>query len=754
MGGCARPHDTRRPMSLRRTVLDVAVFAPLRQTFDYFAPSRVEDAGRIVPGCRVRVPFGRGARLGVVLGCREAWGDETRATKAVSEILDEAPVFDAEQLRLACWAADYYQHPLGEILSGMLPGEVRRGRALREASRTVWRLTAAGRELAAVSPGRAVRRYGVLQLALAGEIDSVMLAGLDFDARRVVRELEALGALERRVVPAPMSVRHVGKALEAFHPPNEDQARALAAILGQRGDFGVILLEGVTGSGKTEVYMHAMRELLAAGRQVLMLVPEIALTQALVERFQARFGGAVGVLHSGLSEHARAQAWAACRRGEIGLLLGTRSAVWAPLPGLGLVVVDEEHDVSYKQQDGLRYSARDVAVVRASRRGVPIVLGSATPSLESCLNARRGKYEAVHLRARAGTAVLPAVRLLDIRGATLDGGLSEALIRAIGECLDRGEQALLFLNRRGFAPSVICHRCGWIGRCTRCDARLVWHKEAGALHCHHCGAVHPLARPAPNHVCDGEPDLVPLGVGTERVAAALAATFPARRIARIDRDTMRGREAIQQTFDAIRARRIDLLIGTQMLAKGHDFSGITLVAVIDADSRLYSLDFRAEERFAQLLTQVAGRAGRAEMPGQVLIQTRHPEHPLFARVFGQGYEGFAAAALDEREAAALPPFVAMALIRAEAADRRHPHQFLSAAAARLRQARAHSLEVEGPVAAAMEKRADKYRAHIVLRSARRAEIAAALRAFIAAVEGLPARRRVRWSLDVDPQETL
>ncbi|MBI5617483.1 MAG: primosomal protein N' [Gammaproteobacteria bacterium] len=737
-------------MTPSRFVLEVAVFAPLRQTFDYFLPAGTDPA--IASGCRVRVPFGRGTRFGVVLACRE---DGARlATKAASEILDEAPVFDAEQLRLARWAADYYQHPLGEILSGMLPAEVRRGRAPREALRTVWRITDAGRALGATPAGRAHRRHAVLALAGAADLDAAALAALDFDARRAVRELEKLGALERVLVAVQGTAAHASAPLEPFHVLNADQERALAAVRAHFGGFGVVLLQGVTGSGKTEVYMQAMRELLAAGRQILMLVPEIALTQALVARFEARFGAAVGVLHSGLTDQARAQTWAACRRGELGILLGTRSAVWAPLPRLGLLVIDEEHDASYKQQDGLRYSARDVAVMRARQRDVPIVLGSATPSLESCLNGQRGRYETVHLRTRAGSAVLPRVRLLDIRGLKLDGGLSEALLRAIGERLARREQVLLFLNRRGFAPTVICHRCGWVGRCTRCDARLVWHKKGEALHCHHCGAVHPLSRPVPDHTCDGEPDLVPLGVGTERVAEALAAAFPGQRIARIDRDTMRGREAIRRTFEDIRARRLDIMIGTQMLAKGHDFSGITLVAVVDADSRLFSLDFRAEERFAQLLTQVGGRAGRAEAPGEVLVQTHHPEHPLFARVFGHGYEGFAAAALAEREAAALPPFHAMAMIRAEATDRRYPQQFLEAVAARLRRIAPAGLEVEGPVAAAMEKRAGKFRAQIVLRAPRRAEIAAALRSFVVAAEALPARRRVRWSLDVDPQDAL
>ncbi len=519
-------------------------------------------------------------------------------------------------------------------------------------------------------------------------------------------------------------------------------------MLAAHARFGAHLLQGVTGSGKTEVYLHAARAMLETGRQTLMLIPEIGLSEQLVQRFRQRFGTAVAVLHSELSERERALVWARARNGAVGIVLGTRSAVWTPLPALGLVVVDEEHDPAFKQEEGFRYSARDVAVMRARGAGVPIVLGSATPSLESEWNVRLGKYRRLVLPQRAGGALAPALRGVDVRGMKLVGGLGDILCAAIDERLARGEQTLLFLNRRGYAPVRMCHACGHIAQCSRCDAHLVLHQARERLICHHCGAEQRLD--APREVCCPTPDWFTLGVGTEQLEAVLRERFPRARVLRVDRDTMRRKGELERAYAAVRDRRVDILVGTQMLAKGHDFPAVTLVGVVDADSRLFAADFRAGERFAQTLLQVAGRAGRAEAPGLVLVQTHHPAHPLLQLLLRQDYDAFAAAALAEREEVGLPPCVALAVVRAEATDARAPQAFLR----RLRAVLPGGTDVEiaGPVPAPMERRAGKYRAVLMLSSRRRAALARLLNGLPEVAETLPERGKVRWHVDVDPQE--
>ncbi len=452
-----------------------------------------------------------------------------------------------------------------------------------------------------------------------------------------------------------------------------------------------------------------------------------------------------------MSDTRRADVWLRCHRGEVGVLMGTRSAVWAPLPNVGLLVVDEEHDASLKQHDGFRYHARDVAIIRAQQLGVPIVLGSATPSLESGLNVQRGKYTRLSLPQRAGAATPPTIRCIDVRGLKLRGGLSDALCRAIEQRLDRGEQSLLFLNRRGFAPVVLCHACGSIAACTRCDANYVWHKGRGLLICHHCGGQKRLTQLA---ACCEAPEQVPLGLGTEQIEESLNTLFPGRRIARVDRDSMRRRGVMEETFEAVRAGDVDILIGTQMLSKGHDFANVTLVGIVDADSQLFSTDFRAEERLAQTIVQVAGRAGRATIPGEVLIQTHHPHHELLQILISDGYDRFAERALAERRAAELPPFVPMALIRAEAPSAQAPLKFLRELRARAALPASAGLDILGPIPAAMEKKAGRYRAQLMLTASSRKRLAASVKALIVASETTPAARSVRWSIDIDPQDTL
>jgi primosomal protein N' (replication factor Y) len=532
---------------------------------------------------------------------------------------------------------------------------------------------------------------------------------------------------------------------------NAEQRRALDIVLTDPDRYSPSLLQGVTGSGKTEVYFEAAERVIAAGRQALVLVPEINLTPQLEGRIMAALPQARCVtLHSALAPGKRLENWLAAAHAEADLVVGTRLAVFAPLPNLGLVVVDEEHDASFKQQDGLRYHARDVAVYRARLREVPIVLGSATPSLETYVAARRGRYRSValHRRARPHSA-LPAVTLVPNRAPQMREGLGPDLRAAIAERLRRKEQTLIFINRRGFAPSLLCAACGWKAECPRCAARLVVHRGAAQIRCHHCGHGQSLPRACPH--C-GNQDLVPVGFGTQRLESALADLFPGARALRIDRDSTQRIGSFATMLERIVAGEVDILVGTQMLAKGHHFPRLTLVGVLGADNALYSADFRATERVFALLEQVAGRAGRDALAGEVMVQTDFPEHPLYSALRIHDYDRFAQALLRERESLGLPPFAHLALLSAEAAARASVEAFLRKAFEAGRQivaARGLSCEVYSPVPAALSRRAGLERGQVLVQSARRS----ALREFLPAWRTELERtgpRRVRWSVDVDP----
>ena len=550
----------------------------------------------------------------------------------------------------------------------------------------------------------------------------------------------------RRVSPS-----EVGGApgFEAALPLNAQQLAALDSIRAGAGRFHPVLLQGITGSGKTEVYLHVVAEALAAGRQALMLVPEIGLTPQFEARVRARFPGArLVAAHSGLSQGERAQAWLDAQSGAAHVVLGTRSAILLPVRKLGLIVVDEEHDPSYKQHEGLRYSARDVAVLRARRLGIPVVLGSATPSLESLANVAEGRYAIARLDARAAAgAELPAVRTVDTRADRPVEGLSHALLLALRERVARGEQSLVFVNRRGFAPVLFCRACSWHSTCARCSANLVLHRGAGELRCHHCGRRERVPTACPQ--CGAE-ELAPIGEGTQRIEEALAAALPAARIARVDRDSTARKGALDRVFGDLRAGRVDVLVGTQMLAKGHDYPALTLVGVLGADNALFSADFRAAERLHAQLVQVAGRAGRAERPGEVLIQTDFPYHPLFAAVATHDYDRFASTALEERRLAGFPPYGHLALLRAESKRAGEALAFLKQAGRTARRI-APGVEVFDAVPATLERKAGFERAQLLVRTSSRQPMQRFLRAWRKALAGRD-ERRVRWTLDVDPLE--
>jgi len=722
-------------------VLKIAVPAPLRTLFDYLPPRGPEPPA----GARVKVPFGRGERIGVVWGWGPA-GTSSERLKQITEVLDTEPMLGDRDRELLEWAARYYQYPIGEVVAAALPVRLRRG---IEAARNVvaaWRLSAEGAATPLDALARSPRQRALLeQLQRAGgALAQDLLGDGAGDVRGAIQRLAARGLVEScDLVVAPRIEQ--GKAGEG-PALNEGQSSAVAAVTDAFGRFEPYLLDGVTGSGKTEVYIALARQTVAAGRQVLFLVPEISLTPQLIRRLTGRIEARFALLHSGRNEGERERAWLAAARGEADVLVGTRSALFTPLPRLGLVVVDEEHDPSFKQQEGFRYSARDLALVKARLAVCPVVLGSATPSLESVANVNRDRYRRLHLHERAGGAAHPVMALVDIRAQRLEGGLAPPLLREMRGELEAGNQVLLFLNRRGYAPVLTCHACGWLAQCPHCDARLTWHAVADRLWCHHCGYQRRAPTACPE--CAAE-DLRALGQGTERLEETLTRLFPEVSMVRVDRDATRRKGSLEKALASARSGEASLLVGTQMLAKGHHFPGVTLVGILDADAGLFGVDFRAPERTAQLLYQVAGRAGRADKPGRVLIQTRYPDNPLLAQLIREGYGAFAAAALEERREAHLPPFSHQALVRAEAPAAEAPRKFLDGLADRVR-GMGRSVEIWGPVPAPMERRGGRYRAHLLLQADSRPLLQACLDRVMDDAANIDGARRVRWSLDVDP----
>jgi primosomal protein N' (replication factor Y) len=728
-------------------VLQVAIDTPLRHLFDYWTP---ENPGRHVPqvGVRVQVPFGRRRAIGVVAAMASKPEIAKAKVRAADRILDAEPLFDAATLELLCWAARYYHHPVGEVLAAAMPAALRHGVALDEIAES-WRITASGMSEGLGATARRARRQNELLARLAAE-GPLRTEALN-PWRDAVRELARRGWIELVEQPrAAAPGRHELDAILTTAGPtlNADQQAAFAAIEATLGQFAVHVAFGVTGSGKTEVYLRAIEAVLKRGGQALVLVPEIGLTPQLLARFRERFNAGLAVLHSGLSDGERLDTWRAARSGRARIVIGTRSAVLAPMAGLGLIVVDEEHDASYRQQDGFRYSARDLAVARAQRLGIPAILGSATPSLETLANVEQGRYRLSRLPVRTGSAQPPVERVIDLRGHATEQGLATPTLAAIRQHLDRQAQVLVFLNRRGYAPALFCTNCGWMAPCRHCDSRMTVHLGAGRLRCHHCGAEEAI--PGTCASCSGP--IKPVGQGTQRIEETLARLFPAAPIVRLDRDAVRRKGQMETAFERVTSGDARLLVGTQMLTKGHHFPDVTLVVVLDADQGLFSADYRAAERLAQTITQVAGRAGRAERAGEVLIQTQFPDQPLLRQLIEHGYEGFARSALDERRQAGWPPFTRLALLRAEASQMADAEGFLQGArhaAGRLPK----DIELLGPAPAAMPRKANRYRAQLLVESPSRTALQNFLDDWIPRIEALK-RSKVRWSLEVDPTEVL
>ena len=742
-------------------ILHVALPIGQGRLFDYRLPEQdgqtAHNRPALQPGIRVRVPFRRRELTGLVVSLG-ASPDSSRRLRPALAVLDTSPLLPESLLQLTLWSADYYHYDLGPLLLQSLPALLRAGQSTARPPCTIWRAqhnAAAGKTLADSRAEKQKAVWATLCAQPEGIADDALkAAGIE---RPLLRQLVRRGLAEQISTTAPSTPFDSYTPL-LKNPPltlNSQQQSALDAMVSRPPGFSVTLLQGITGSGKTEVYLQAIERALTAGTQTLVMVPEINLTPQMLARFQARFHTPVAVLHSGLSERQRLHNWLAAQRGEAGIVLATRSGIFVPLPQPGLIIVDEEHDLSYKQQErGARLCARNLALVRGKLESVPVLLGSATPCLESLHNAGSRRFYHEKLGQRAGAAREPELVVIDTRRQQLEGGLTATSLNAMHHCLARGEQVLVFLNRRGYAPTVICDDCGGLVDCPACDARLTVHKRPPELRCHHCDHRQPLPDRCP--AC-ASPRLCPTGIGTERTEDILARHFHATEILRVDRDSMSRKGAFTAVMDKIKTGKPAILLGTQMLTKGHHFPAVTLVVIVNADAGLFSADFRGPERTGQMILQVAGRAGRGDRQGKVLIQTANPGNSLLQTLITQGYDAFARHLLEQRRSLSLPPFAHLALISAEAPELTAVTRFLADSAALARQLASPDSEdpavlVTGPLPAPLERRQGRLRWQLHLRSASRAALHQLLRPLVARMRAQPPVNGLRWAVDVDPQE--
>ena len=723
-------------------IVRVALAVPLPRFFDYLYPP---DLTPIVGG-RVLVPFGSQKRVGIVVDLPASSDVAKEKLKPIIDVLDAESLFNSTTWDWLAWSANYYRAALGDVLFQALPVKLRNGESAVKNDRTFWRITDLGKQ--ALESGelkRAKKQIEALNLLLTQDLEK----GNNEIGSAIWSALKGKDYVKEIIVPTEQKSwqQTLGDNplvnLDNRLTLNKQQALAFSQLLFQEG-FNVWLLEGVTGSGKTEIYLQYIEEVLKKGKQVLVLVPEIGLTPQTVRRFQARFNVEIDVLHSNLNDTQRLNVWERARTGQSAIVIGTRSALFTQFSDLGLIILDEEHDGSFKQQDGWRYHARDLGIVLAQKLNIPILLGSATPSLESVNNVQNGKYHHLVLSKRAGNSTALRQFVIDLKHQRIQNGLSEPLLQRMQEHLEKGNQVFLFLNRRGFAPVLLCHECGWIDECHHCEKPYTYHQHQRVLRCHHCGAQKTV--PMQCGHC-GSTHLVTTGLGTEQLEETLKARFPQYNIARIDRDSTARKGKLEGYLEDIQQGKSQILIGTQMLAKGHHFPNVTLVALVNVDNALFSLDFRAEERLAQLYVQVAGRSGRAEKQGEVVLQTHYPDHPLLTTLLEKGYQAFAEETLKLRHNMGLPPFSFQALFKTQCRHSEEAENALSQLASFFYEQKIEGLQVLGPIPAPFSKKAGQYRWQLLLQHASRKQLQSALSRYS---PELIKSSQVRLILDVDP----
>ena len=724
---------------MAQLIVKVSIPHTNRDFFDYFADS-IEPA----VGARVWVPFRKQIRMGVVVG-KDLLDNPHASTKAIASVIDDKPLLSGEVLALCFWVSSYYQSPLSEVIPLVLPKKYRSGEDCQPPTYHYYHLAMDVNEAHQLLTSRSPRQQALVDFFAAQQMPmqkkQVLQAGFNST------QLDAL--LTRGILVMHAQTETPFSPTTPSSEPlllNDEQSVAVQAISSHLSSYRCFLLQGVTGSGKTEVYLQVIAKVLATGRQVLVLVPEIGLTPQLLERFRARFHEPMAVIHSHLTDNERQLAWLWAKEEKVKLVIGTRTAIFTPMPGLGLIVIDEEHDTSLKQMEGVRYSARDTALMRAHLRHIPIILGSATPSLESLHNCTLDKYTLLRLNQKALNSTPLHYQILDIRNQVLQNGLADRTLTIINEHLEQKNQVLVFINRRGFAPVLLCHQCGWMADCRACDAHLTMHRSSGRLMCHHCGLMQSI--PTYCHSCKST-ELLPVGAGTQRVHEYLTTQFPSTSLLRVDRDEVRKKQALDKCLASINAGDAQLIIGTQMLAKGHHFPRLTLVVVLDTDNGFYNQDFRALERLGQLLTQVAGRAGRAEFPGQVVIQTHLPQHPLLNLLVQQGYDAFAQSLLTMRQQAELPPYHFLTVIRAQGKALPQVLKFLHAVKEQLH---IHEISVLGPAPAPLARKAGFHRMQLLVKSPSRKKLKVALTQVRDWLTFNKLSNGVRWNMDVDPMD--
>ena len=740
----------------RGPVLRIAVPSPLRRLFDYLPLDEPAPSTEVKPGTRVRISFGNRKLVGIVIEIVRGSSLPANKLKPILNVLDNEPLFTQSVFNILLWSANYYQHPTGEVFSTAMPSKLRAGIQLNP-ERQVWKIAKSITAEKLLSISRAPKQKALFDfIESQSTISRTEIQQAGFSNPLLV-QLSTKGLICSKMVPA-LDAKPFNTELKLSSSQlklNKEQQSAVNLIRKKLGAYSSFLLDGVTGSGKTEVYMRVMQTQLSQGKQCLVLVPEIGLTPQTIARFKDRFHCRVVALHSGLNETERLSGWSQARDGSAGIIIGTRSSIFTPMASPGLIIVDEEHDSSFKQQDGFRYSARDLAVIRAREEKICVVLGSATPSLESIHNANSKKFTHLKLPNRTGvSSPQNSIQLVDIASENLEEGFSEQLLYKIGIHIEAGNQVLVFINRRGFAPVLNCQSCGWVAECEKCDTRFTVHANPSSLRCHHCSTFRRLPNSCPQ--CKSK-SLNTIGIGTQRIESLLKRKFPKTPVIRIDRDSTRGKTSLAKMLEQVNQGDSCILLGTQMLAKGHHFPNITLAAIVDADAGLFSADFRGQEHMAQTIVQVAGRAGRADRAGEVLIQSRHSSHATLQSLSSNSYLEFTETQLQERKNSLMPPYSHLCLLRAESGDLKMSIGLLDKIAAIIDSLCTENkmpIECLGPLPAPMEKRAGRFRVHLLLKSRNRGALQSLLSQLCVQIDNMRYSQKLRLSIDVDPQDLI